>query len=132
MRWPTAAGESSVETLQASNGGACSHIAGRQGGRRNWAITGQALGRGAGIGSEQAIKKPACGRLLGGGQGLFLVSRDCLVDQAAGLFGAPPVGYNLKIDPLPPSQAQVRYVQRFHVLSEAAGYERTPAAHDTE
>jgi hypothetical protein len=26
----------------------------------------------------RAIKKPACGRLLGGGQGLFLVSRNNL------------------------------------------------------
>jgi 5'-deoxynucleotidase YfbR-like HD superfamily hydrolase len=54
-------------------------------------------------------------------------------DEALGFFGAPPVGYSLHIDPLPPSQAQIRYVQRFHLLSEAAGYERTPtAAFDTE
>ena len=29
-------------------------------------------------------------------------------------------------------QAEERYIHRFHILSEAAGYERTPAAFDTE
>jgi len=54
-------------------------------------------------------------------------------DEALGFFGAPPVGYSLTIDPLPPALAQARYVQRFHVLSEAAGYERHPdAAFETE
>jgi 5'-deoxynucleotidase YfbR-like HD superfamily hydrolase len=47
-------------------------------------------------------------------------------------FGAPPTGYSLIIDPLPPNEAEARYVHRFHVLSEAAGYESVPAAHDTE
>jgi 5'-deoxynucleotidase YfbR-like HD superfamily hydrolase len=49
------------------------------------------------------------------------------------IFGAPPVGYDLTIHPLPPRQAQERYVQRFHVLSEAAGFERSPnQAFETE
>ena len=53
-------------------------------------------------------------------------------DESLGFFGAPPAGYSLTIDPLPPSQAQERYVQRFHVLSEAAGFERHASAFDTE
>lgn len=49
------------------------------------------------------------------------------------LFGAPPKGYDLHIDPLPPSQAQIRYVQRYNVLSEAAGFAApTDVAFDTE
>src|SRR3989338_5511265 len=48
-------------------------------------------------GKSQAIKKPACGRLLGGGSYLFLVSSDRLVNQVAGLIGASPA-FNL--DPL--------------------------------
>jgi 5'-deoxynucleotidase YfbR-like HD superfamily hydrolase len=52
--------------------------------------------------------------------------------EALGFFGEPPDGYTLIIEPLPPRDAQARYVQRFHVLSEAAGYEPTPAAFDTE
>ncbi len=47
-------------------------------------------------------------------------------------FGAPPVGYHLDIEPLAASQAQIRYVQRYHVLSEAAGFARTSAAFETE
>jgi hypothetical protein len=47
-------------------------------------------------------------------------------------FDAPPEGYQLEIEPLSPSQAQVRYVQRYHVLSEAAGFAKTSAAFDTE
>lgn len=53
--------------------------------------------------------------------------------EALDLFGEPPRGYGLTIDPWPASVAQQRYVQRFHTLSEAAGYEATPgAAFDTE
>jgi hypothetical protein len=47
-------------------------------------------------------------------------------------FDAPPEGYQLEIEPLSPSQAQIRYVQRYHVLSEAAGFAKTSAAFDTE
>jgi 5'-deoxynucleotidase YfbR-like HD superfamily hydrolase len=52
--------------------------------------------------------------------------------EAVGFFGEPPAAYGLIIEPLPPREAQARYVQRFHVLSEAAGYAATPAAFDTE
>jgi len=52
--------------------------------------------------------------------------------EAHGFFGLPPAGYLLTIDPLPPRDAQARYVQRFHVLSEAAGFDPVPAAFDTE
>jgi 5'-deoxynucleotidase YfbR-like HD superfamily hydrolase len=48
------------------------------------------------------------------------------------LFGRPPAGYHLDIHPQPASLAQAHYVERFHTLSEAAGYERTAAAFDTE
>ena len=48
------------------------------------------------------------------------------------LFGAPPAGYVLLIEPQPAFAAQDHYVRRFHLLSEAAGYERTAAAFDTE
>lgn len=52
--------------------------------------------------------------------------------EALDLFGAPPAGYSLQIEPWAAQAAQERYVQRFHTLSEAAGYERVPAAFDTE
>ncbi len=43
-------------------------------------------------------------------------------DEALTFFGPPPAGYSLTIDPLPAGQAQTRYVERFHLLSEAAGF----------
>ncbi len=54
--------------------------------------------------------------------------------EALEFFGAPPAGYELTIDPLPPAQAQSRYVQRYNVLSEAAGFATASAdaAFDTE
>lgn len=52
--------------------------------------------------------------------------------EALEVFDAPPPGYTLHIDPWPAGAAQARYVQRFHILSEAAGYEPVPAAFDTE
>jgi 5'-deoxynucleotidase YfbR-like HD superfamily hydrolase len=52
--------------------------------------------------------------------------------EALDFFDAPPNGYLLTIDPWPASLAQERYVQRFHVLSEAAGYTLGDAAFDTE
>jgi hypothetical protein len=36
------------------------------------------------------------------------------------------------IEPWPAQLAQARYVQRFHVLSEAAGYSPAPQAFETE
>lgn len=53
-------------------------------------------------------------------------------DEALVLFDAPPEGYNLHIDPLPAALAQVRYVERFHLLSESAGFGGASHAHDTE
>jgi uncharacterized protein len=52
--------------------------------------------------------------------------------EALALFGAPPPGYQLRIEPWPVSLAQARYVQRFNLLSEAAGYHTGDAAFDTE
>jgi hypothetical protein len=52
--------------------------------------------------------------------------------EAIGFFGPPPPGYRLSIEPLEPREAQARYVHRFHILSEAAGFAPTPAAFDTE
>ena len=52
--------------------------------------------------------------------------------ESLAFFGAPPAGYSLKIEPQPPAVAQLRYVERFHVLSEAAGSISVAAAFDTE
>lgn len=52
--------------------------------------------------------------------------------EALEFFGAPPEGYDLVIEPLSASQAQARYIQRYHVLSEAAGFAPADAAFDTE
>jgi 5'-deoxynucleotidase YfbR-like HD superfamily hydrolase len=48
--------------------------------------------------------------------------------EALTLFGAPPKGYALTIDPQAPTQAQDFYLQRFHALSRAAGFEAAPPA----
>ena len=53
-------------------------------------------------------------------------------EEALELFGVPPAGYSLVVEPWPVEAAQSRYVQRFHVLSEAAGYSPAPAAFETE
>jgi hypothetical protein len=52
--------------------------------------------------------------------------------EALGFFGNPPKGYHLDIQPLPTSEAQARYVGRFHLLSEAAGFAPAGRAADTE
>jgi len=52
--------------------------------------------------------------------------------ESLAFFDAPPSGYSLTIDPQPPAAAQLRYLERFHVLSEAAGYTPVAAAFDTE
>jgi 5'-deoxynucleotidase YfbR-like HD superfamily hydrolase len=54
------------------------------------------------------------------------------IPEGLQLFGEPPAGYALTIEPWPAQLAQARYVQRFHVLSEAAGFTPAPAAFDTE
>jgi 5'-nucleotidase len=48
------------------------------------------------------------------------------------LFGAPPAGYRLAIEPMAPSAAQARYLDRYHVLAEAAGLQPADQAFDTE
>ena len=52
--------------------------------------------------------------------------------EALEFFDAPPAGYELIIEPLSAAQAQSRYIQRYHVLSEAAGFASSAAAFDTE
>lgn len=52
--------------------------------------------------------------------------------EALEFFGVPPPGYRLHIEPVAPTVAEERYIHRFHILSEAAGYEPVPAAFDTE
>lgn len=42
-------------------------------------------------------------------------------EESVRLFGAPPAGYDLIIDPLPVPLAQARYLERFRVLAEATG-----------
>lgn len=43
-------------------------------------------------------------------------------DESVSLFGRPPARFEIEIDPLAPGPAQRRYVERFHLLSEAAGF----------
>jgi 5'-deoxynucleotidase YfbR-like HD superfamily hydrolase len=52
--------------------------------------------------------------------------------EAMEIFGPPPPGYNLRIDPQAPPEAQAHYLRRFEVLSEAAGYRPHAQAFDTE
>jgi len=52
--------------------------------------------------------------------------------EAHGFFGKPPEGYQLLIEPQAPGEAQTRYLQRFHTLSEATGAEPHALAFDTE
>jgi 5'-deoxynucleotidase YfbR-like HD superfamily hydrolase len=54
------------------------------------------------------------------------------VAEALEFFGRPPPGYSLTLEAHSPTQAEERFIQRFHILSEAAGYERVAAAFDTE
>jgi len=53
-------------------------------------------------------------------------------EESLAFFDAPPRGYGLTIEPLPPALAQERYLQRYAVLSEAAGYRSHAQAFDTE
>jgi 5'-deoxynucleotidase YfbR-like HD superfamily hydrolase len=52
--------------------------------------------------------------------------------EALALFGAPPKGYVHSVEPLTTAQAQDRYLHRFEILSEAAGFTPVNAAFDTE
>jgi len=54
-------------------------------------------------------------------------------EESRVFFDAPPAGYSLVIEPQPPFVAQERYIQRYLVLSEAAGFKPAPnAAFNTE
>jgi 5'-deoxynucleotidase YfbR-like HD superfamily hydrolase len=52
--------------------------------------------------------------------------------EAQRLFGRPPKGFAPTLVPLAAAEAQERYLHRFHLLSEAAGFEAASAAFDTE
>jgi 5'-deoxynucleotidase YfbR-like HD superfamily hydrolase len=52
--------------------------------------------------------------------------------EASGFFGKPPASYALVIEVQSPGEAQARYLQRFHTLSEATGAEPHALAFDTE
>jgi hypothetical protein len=52
--------------------------------------------------------------------------------EALTLFGAAPTLCRPSMAPLSPGEAAHRYLQRFHVLSEAAGYAAAPSAFDSE
>ena len=47
-------------------------------------------------------------------------------EESVALFGAPPAGYHIEIEPLAPAPAQAGYVRQFHFLSEAAGFAPPP------
>ena len=49
-------------------------------------------------------------------------------EESLVLFGRPPKGYALAIEPLSTATAEAQYLHRFHVLSVAAGFESEPAA----
>ena len=49
-------------------------------------------------------------------------------EESLGLFGRPPKGYSLTIEPLSTAAAEAQYLHRFHVLSVAAGFEAEPTA----
>jgi len=44
--------------------------------------------------------------------------------EALRLFGKPPPGYHLRLEPLAPADAQALYLERRHSLTEAAGFAR--------
>ncbi len=52
--------------------------------------------------------------------------------EALRFFGAPPERLHLVLEPLRPDQAKSRYLERFKVLIEAAGFTPVAAAFDTE
>lgn len=52
--------------------------------------------------------------------------------EADAFFGRPPPDYRLSLDPLPAGAAQSRYLQRFHTLSAALGFEPGAGAMHTE
>ncbi len=53
-------------------------------------------------------------------------------DEARTLFGRPPRGYSLTVQPLSPREAQERYLQRHHLLTTATGIGQVDVAFDSE
>jgi 5'-deoxynucleotidase YfbR-like HD superfamily hydrolase len=53
-------------------------------------------------------------------------------EESLGFFGTPPPGYTLRVEPVAVSVAQARYVERYRLLAEAAGYAPSAQAFDTE
>ncbi|OYX34334.1 MAG: phosphohydrolase [Caulobacterales bacterium 32-69-10] len=53
-------------------------------------------------------------------------------DESERLFGPPPNGYTLVIEPQSPAIAQAHYLERFRTLAEATGLMSGQAAFDTE
>ena len=53
-------------------------------------------------------------------------------DESLAFFGTPPPGYTLLIEPMAVSVAQARYLERYQLLAEAAGYAPAAQAFDTE
>jgi len=52
--------------------------------------------------------------------------------EALAFFGRPPKGFDIRLDPQPAAAAQTQFLHRFHLLSEAAGFEGSAAAFSTE
>jgi 5'-deoxynucleotidase YfbR-like HD superfamily hydrolase len=52
--------------------------------------------------------------------------------EAVRLFGRPPPGYALTLEPLHPRAAQERYLHRYRILADATGFGAEAAAFDTE
>jgi 5'-deoxynucleotidase YfbR-like HD superfamily hydrolase len=53
-------------------------------------------------------------------------------EESLELFGRPPPGYTLTIEPMAAAAAQSRYLERYHVLAEAAGFAPAAQAFTTE
>ncbi len=53
-------------------------------------------------------------------------------EESLQLFGAPPPGYALTVEPMAATVAEARYLERYQLLSEAAGYAPAAQAFNTE
>ena len=53
-------------------------------------------------------------------------------EESLELFGVPPPGYSLVVEPMAAFAAEARYLERYQVLAEAAGYAPADQAFDTE
>jgi len=53
-------------------------------------------------------------------------------EESLELFGRPPPGYSLIVEPMSAAAAQVRYLERYHLLAEATGAAPADLAFDTE